>query len=271
MRKPIVINDQEKFFDLDSEIERAADKDPYYKHATREVVAGFGWLGKLGSLLDYGCGVGQSLQQYFTVTDNYNCRVVGVDVSTGAINKIKARFNNTRYSFYKVSENNLEQLANTSMEGAYIIHVLHHTTDHEDIFREIHSKLVHNGKLFICDLTSNNLIIRFFRRVFILMPHFVKSKFNDDLVVDGAIPNKYKVNIALVKEQLERAGFIIEETGCGHLFVFIFSWLGKLTGLSSCNIYLRLYGLLARLEDGLLRRRLFRKQAELFYIRCIKA
>lgn len=271
MHKPVIINEQEKFFDLDSEIERVAGKDPYYKFATKEVVAGFKWLGNLSSLLDYGCGVGQSLQQYLEVTGNYSCNVVGVDISTGAINKIKARFNNTRYSFYKISENKLEHIANTSMEGAYIIHVLHHTTNHEDIFREIHSKLVHNGKLFICDLTSNNLLIRFFRHVFILMPHFVKRRFNDDLVVDDAIPNKYKVDISTVKKQLERTGFIIEDVGYGHLFVFVFSWLGKLTGLSSCSIYLKMYGLLAQLDDILLRIMPFRKQAELFYIRCTKA
>jgi hypothetical protein len=51
----------------------------------------------------------------------------------------------------------------------------------------------------------------------------INEKFNNDLVVNGRIPEKYKVNFKFVIAQLKKSGFLIEEVGFGHLFFPIFN------------------------------------------------
>lgn len=270
MQKTKIIYDQEYFFNLNSQVDKKIKHGPFFEYATKEAVVGFRWLRDRTPFLDYGCGVGLTLQLYLDTTGNYDYEVYGVDIAEGAINKIKEKFKGNNYKFLKIQNNQLNQIKDSSLQGAYLIHVLHHAKKHEDIFNEISKKLAPGGKFFICDLSSSNIIISLSRKIFMIMPNFIKNRFSGDLVINGAIPDKYKVSISKVIVQLKQAGLEIETVGYGHLFVFLFSWLDKFTGLSRFKLFLKIYILFTKLEDFLLKYKLFQRQAELFYVKCIK-
>ena len=156
------------------------------------------------------------------------------------------------------------------MGGAYMLHVLHHATDHEAIFKESHAKLAKNGKYVINDLCSNNPFNKFARALFIYMPSFVKKKFGDDLVVGESIPEKYKVDIAKVTAALKKSGFKIEEVGYGHLFVFLFAWIDRFIPFSRVPLIRMWYKQLMKFEAYLLSYPFFKKRAEVFYIKAVK-
>lgn len=266
-----VETNQELFFDQHSQQERVSDPDSiFYKYAIKEQVQGLKWVSNSKKILDYGCGPGTSIDMFFKhiKKDKKNYRFYGVDISTIAISK--AKINYPKFKFYKISDNKMPQISNNLLDAAFIFHVLHHSKDHADIFKEIHSKLKKGGKFLIIDLSSNNIFLKIGRMFFILLSPFIKNKFEDDLVVDGKIPEKYKVNIAEVKSLLEKTGFSIEDVGHGHLFFFLFAWLDKFIKISNFPIIKWIYKYLMNLEKNLLKFKLFQNNAEVFYIKSVK-
>lgn len=270
MSKVQIIKDQEYFFNIDAEVQKEIKPGFFYDYAVKEAMAGFRWMNDKKPLLDYGCGVGLTLELYLNATGNYDNKVYGIDISEGAIKRIKEKFPGNNYEFFKIQNNKIPQVKNESIGSCYLIHILHHSKEHEMIFREVYEKLSKGGKFFICDMSSNNPLLRLGRKVFVKMPNFIKNRFTDDLVVEGAIPDKYPVNIRKVCEQLQQIGFKIEGIGYGHLFFFIFVWLDKFTHLYRFKFAQKIINMFSHLEDFLLKFKFFRRRAEVFYIKCVK-
>lgn len=264
-----VIKNQEEFFNKNALEDRVFDQNNlFYKYANKEQEIGFEWLEKSKKILEYGVGTGTSLDVFFEKRNSQDYEIYGVDIAQLAIKKSQAKYPN--YRFYKIFNNKISQIKDSSLDACYMFHLLHHSRDHRDIFKEVYSKLQKNGKFLINDLSSNNPITRFGRSVFSLFPAVFKNKFKEDLVVDGKIPEKYKVDIGEVCGRLEDIGFVVEEVGYGHLFFFVFNWIDRFLPLSRLSVVNLSYNYLIKFETWLLTHRFFQKWAELFYVKCVK-
>jgi SAM-dependent methyltransferase len=264
-----IIKDQKKFFNDNANVIKPILSEPFFiRYANKEQISGFKWLSDKKVILDYGCGTGTSIEAFQGVNANKENRFIGVDISEVAVLSSKKRY--PSHQFFVIENNVINQLKDGSVDGAYLLHVLHHSHDHKAIFFEIYKKLETGGKFFLSDLSSNNPIISFSRQLFIRSPDFIRKKFADDLVVDGAIPEKYKVSPEGVIRDLTEVGFIIEEVGYGHLVLFCFAWIDRFLPLSRILCCRWLYMQLEKIEQKLLQLHLFKNRAEVFYIKCTK-
>jgi SAM-dependent methyltransferase len=266
---PRIVKNQKEFFNKNAELKKPGLVVPFFmEYATKEQVTGFRWLSDRNRILDYGCGTGSSIDAFLEA--NYPRRrfFVGVDMADVAIQK--ARLKHPDYEFFTIEDNKVPQIIDGSVDGAYLLHVLHHSTNHEAIFEAIYSKLEAGGKFFICDLSSNNPIISLCRHLYVFCPDFVKKRFADDLVVDGAIPEKYKVNPDVVSRQLKAIGFEVQDIECGHLFFFVFSWIDLFIPISRFVLFRLFLEKLRGVEEILLRYEFFRARSEVFCLRCVK-
>lgn len=264
-----IISDQEAFFNQHSYPESEVIVNSlFHDYANKEQVETLSWLADKKKILDYGVGTGTSINVFLKGRDPRKYHIYGVDIAGKAIERAKKKY--PFYSFYKITNNNIPQIKNNSMEGAYMLHVLHHAHDHEAIFKETYAKLGKSGKYVINDLCSNNPFNRLARKLFVSMPSFVKKRFSDDLVVGESIPEKYKVDVEKVIRSLKKVGFSIEEVGYGHLFFFLFGWIDRFIPFSKLPIFPSFYKKLMALEAYLLKYDFFQRKAEVFYIKCRK-
>jgi len=267
--KSQIVEDQLKFFNENAIQQKPDLTAPIFKdYVSKEQTSGFIWLGKRKRILDYGCGTGTSIDAFLKDNPCGTPLFIGVDIADLAIQKVRRKY--PEYTFYSIKDNKIPQILDDSMDGAYLLHVLHHSHEHDAIFKGIYSKLEKGGKFFLSDLSSNNPIIKLFRGLFVLSPDFIKRRFRDDLVVDGSIPEKYKVDPEAIIKKLKKTGFSIQEVGYGHLALFLFAWVDRFVPLSRWAFFRRLYKTLGSIEERLLKYRFFQKSAEVFYIKCIK-
>lgn len=269
-KKGKIIKDQMKFFDLNASKPQLNlnNNSIFVDYANKEQYLTLDWLKDKKLVLDYGCGTGISLDCFFRNKSRKDYKVYGVDISGEAIRKIKVKY--PEFRFFQIKKNKIPQIEKNSLGAAYMLHILHHTRGYNQIFKEIYSKLESGGKFVINDLTSNNIFNNVARSIFVCSPKFIKRRFSDDLVVEGYIPEKYKVNVDKVLNSLEKIGFDVIEVGYGHLFFFLFSWIDRFLPLSRFRFVRNLYHRLMRIEDVLLKYKFFQNQAELFFIKSIK-
>ena len=268
-RKPQIIRNQKEFFNENATHEKPILSSSFFlEYVNKEQVDGFRWLGDSKSILDYGCGTGTTIEAFSKVNTVDTYTFTGVDIAEMAIKKVKLNFPND--IFFHIKNNKIPLLSDDSVDGAYLLHVLHHSYEHQEIFQVIHEKLKKGGKFLLNDLSSNNPFVKLSRSIFLFLPSFIKQRFADDLVVDGSIPDKYKVNSDEVVSTLREVGFTVEEIGYGHLFLFLFAWFDRFIPLSNYRVIRVLYSALWRFEQTLLKYSFFQKYAEVFYIKCKK-
>lgn len=264
-----IIKNQKIFFDSNASVLRPVLSQPFFlQYANKEQTLGFKWLSDQKIILDYGCGTGTSINIFLEANSGASNQFIGVDISEDAISHSKNKYPN--YRFIAIENNRIPQINECTVDGAYLLHVLHHSHEHKEIFQEVYKKLKVGGKFFLSDLSSNNLIISCMRRIFICAPNFIQQRFADDLVVDGAIPEKYKVNPKKVIDELKEVGFKISEVGYGHLALFCLGWIDRFIPLSRIRFIRRIYTMLEKIEQRLLRLDIFKNRSEVFYIKCIK-
>lgn len=267
-KKSNIIKDQKLFFDLQAKKKKNSKSNYSAKFASKEIILGMQWLGKCDNILDYGCGEGTTIDFFLNYAQK-KVKITGIDLSDNAIINAKKKYPN--YLFYKIANNNLDIIQNNFFDGSYLIMVLHHATDHQKIFNEIYKKTKIGGKFFICDLSSNNPIIKLGRYLFRFVPKYVKKNFEeDDLVVDGSIPDKYPVNIEQTKKKLLKAGFKIDEVGHGHLFFFLLDWLNRFIPIFNFKFFRYLFDQICKLEKKLILTKVGKRYSEVFFIKCTK-
>lgn len=265
-----VIANQRLFFNLNAKkkLKGFFINKLFTQYVNEEAVKCFNWIKNSKSILDYGCGIGDSINFFLQNLPKKKYTIYGVDIAENVIVEAKKKY--PQFNFYKILNNKIPQINDNSLDAVIMFHILHHSRNHLNIFKEVYSKLKKNGKYLIIDLSSNNFLVNLGRFFFLYLPTFIKDKFNDDLVVDGNIPEKYKVDVNLVISQLKKSGFIIKELGYGHLFFFIFAWIDKFVPLSKNKMILYLYKKFINFEKYLLQYDFFNKQAEVFSIKCLK-
>ena len=260
---------QEKFFNAHSNVQAAKlDSDFFEIWNNKEQVTGLQWLGDTSSLLDFGCGVGTTIDRFFDVNPNSNVQIIGCDISGGALSVAQKKY--PKHIFYKIADDDLSVLEANSIDAAVMLHVLHHTDNHRRIFENIHEVLSPGGKFLINDLTSANPFIRSGRSIFNHMPHKFKRRFDDDLQVDGKVPEKYPIDISHVENTLRDVGFDIHQITHGHLFLFIFGWLERFIPLADVKVWQRFIQALVKLETELVRFRFWQRRCEVISIAAVK-
>lgn len=269
MKQKNIISNQELFFNQHSHQEGGFKQHKIFEtYVNKEQVDGFIWLKDRRKILDYGCGIGGSIDLMKRVLPRKKFTIYGVDIAEDALKRASKKY--PEFYFYRVKNNRIKEIKDSSMDGAYMLHVLHHARGHKEIFETIYKKLDKDGMFLINDLCSQNLFNKTARSLFIHMPKFVKNRFSDDLVVGESIPEKYKVNVEKVISDLKKVGFTIEEVGYGHLFFFLFGWIDRFVPLSRSRAVTLLYRAFIALENNLLNIKFFQNKAEVFYIKCIK-
>jgi len=214
-----IVEDQLRFFNENAIHEKPDLTASIFKEfVSKELSSGFTWMGERKRILDYGCGTGTAIDAFLKHNPHGKPLFIGVDIADMAIQKVRGRYPD--FTFYTIEDNKIPLVNDYSMDGAYLLHVLHHSHEHDAIFKEIFSKLEKGGKFFLCDLSSSNPILKLFRGLFVLSPDFIKRRFSDDLVVDGSIPEKYKVDPEDIINKLRETGFTIQEEGCALFYAF---------------------------------------------------
>lgn len=264
-----IITDQKAFFNQESRLEKNFNTNNiFYSYVNKEQFEGLNWIADKKIILDYGCGTGHTMDIFFKNRPQKQYKMFGVDIAGETIKFIKKKY--PKFTFYKISNNKIPQIKDGSIEGVYMMHVLHHAKNHEQIFKEVHKKLKKGGKFLINDLCSNNPINKTARGIFTAMPDFIKNKFSDDLMVDGCIPEKYKVDVEEVITKLENTGFEVTKVSYGHLFFFVFGWIDRFIPMSKIGFVQSFYNKLISTENNLLKKKIFQGKAELFCIQAIK-
>ena len=265
-----IITDQKAFFNkiAAKEVQLVVKNKQFYDYVNKEQVDGFEWLSDCKTILDYGCGTGTSIDLFIQHHKLDDYQFYGVDIAEQAIEIAKLKYPDAK--LFVIDNNKISQIENDFLDGAYMLHVLHHSHNHQEIFTEICKKLKPGGKFLINDLTSRNLLIRWGRSLFGYMPSFIKNRFSDDLLVDGKIPEKYVINVEKIVKQLENSGFLIEKIDSGHLFFFLFNWVDRFVPFSRTKLVSDIYLKISQFESWLLSFAFFKKYAEIVCIKCIK-
>jgi len=269
-KKNKIVKDQKAFFNANALLSLGEKSyiSVFDSYAKKEQAEGFLWLSSCSCLLDYGCGIGTSIDFFYKNNPSSSIKFIGVDIADNAIQKIIEKY--PQHEFHLIKNNQLQSVNYGRIDGAYLLHVLHHSHEHPDIFNAIYAALVPGGKFFLSDLSSANPLIKSARNIFTWLPLSIKNKFQDDLVVEGSIPDKYPVNISIVLDMLRASGFKIEKVGYGHLYFFLFDWLERFFPLSRFGPIYWVYKNLMCFEQYLLTKNFFKKRAEVFYILCRK-
>jgi SAM-dependent methyltransferase len=263
--------DQKKFFDDYAARHQRSEpvSDFFFDLATTDLRAGFHWLAGSRSILEYGCGTGETIRLFLSTTGQQPARIVGIDLSEVSIQVAQGRL---PYEFHVVPDNDLSFLAPGSIDSAYMIGVLHHTTNHQKIFDQVSRVLPPGGKFLILDLTTNNPFIEMARALFPYMPKRIKNMFPDDLVVDDTIPEKLGVDVPATLDALRNAGFSIERVDYSHLFYFLFDWAERATRIRLSRTRLRaLYSWMFAVEKRLFGLDVFKRRAGSFVMRAVKS
>lgn len=264
-----VVTDQEKFFNLNAASHKVFDENDYfYRFAIKEQLMSLEWLSDSKKILEYGVGTGTSIDVFLRKRNVNDYDIYGVDIAEEAVKKAREKY--PTYHFFKITDNNLDCVENDFFDSCYMFHLLHHASGYDRIFAEIAKKLKPGGRLVINDLSSNNLFIRLGRKLFATFPKLFKYKFEEDLVVDGKIPDKYPVDPLMVVNLLENCGYKVEKVIYGHLFLHVFGWLDRLIPLSKIGLYRSFLDLLCKIENNLLKKSFWQNKAELFCILAVK-
>ena len=126
------------------------------------------WQKDCRKILDYGCGNGLTIDTFFLVNPTKSPSFTGIDIAKAAVENCKIKY--PKYQFFHVTNNDLSSLEQEKFDGAFLYHVLHHSTDHDRIFSAIYERLEKGGKFFITDLTSRNPFVSIGLRIFRYAP-----------------------------------------------------------------------------------------------------
>jgi len=152
------------------------------------------FLSDCNSVIDYGCGLGENIEMYHHGNGRYPLFLHGVDISENCLEVCYRNFKNYNYKFSLIVDN-LDFLNNQSFDGGYIVNVLHHTDDHNNLLLELLKKIKKGGKLVVIDSGSDSVLHNLLLKIFPYVPKFIKKNYSNDLIIDGNIPNKIPVHV----------------------------------------------------------------------------
>jgi len=166
--------------------------DPFAPSGWRTIAAVFSEMvpgGRIGRLLDVGCGTGQSRQVYAERAGGY----VGIDLSLEALSRARRKAPSERWSQADAMR---LPFADGSMDVVAFSSVLHHIPDPAPALREARRVLKPGGRAFAFDPNLLHPAMALFR--------WPKSPF---YVSEGVSPNESPLLPATLRRAFGSAGF----------------------------------------------------------------
>ena len=135
----------------------------FYKaigHAWLDYYDNLNFLSRNSDILDYGCGVGPTIEKVI----NYNPKkITGIDISDISIDKAKEKFKNSDIKIELLVDNcEKTKFANNQFDLVYGLGILHHL-EFSKCIDEISRILKTNGSLLFIEPLGTNPIINFYR------------------------------------------------------------------------------------------------------------
>ena len=135
----------------------------FYKaisHAWLDYYDSLNFLSKNSDILDYGCGIGPTIEKVI----NYNPKkITGIDISDISINKAKEKFKNSDVKIELLVDNcEKTKFANDKFDLVYGLGILHHL-EFSKCIDEISRILKKNGSLLFIEPLGTNPIINLYR------------------------------------------------------------------------------------------------------------
>lgn len=212
--------------------------------------------------LDLGCGAGEHTTLAAGVREQIH--IISIDISLSSVKITRQKLLSNSNSKAKVSFVlcDAERLPFRPKVFSAVIAVmfLHHVFNVRKVLVEISRVLKGKGYGLIIEITSDNPLMRFCRRIFSLMPRYVKKRMRKDYITsDGDIPSITHFKARELKKYILTANLRIIKEGRYGLFLFAFHFISKVFPMAKClfseAFLLRLY----RLEQKLLGIRPFKK------------
>ena len=135
----------------------------FYKaigHAWLDYYENLNSLAKNSDILDYGCGIGPTIEKVI----NYNPKkITGIDISDVSINKAKEKFKNSEVKIELLVDNcEKTKFKNDQFDLVYGLGILHHL-EFSKCMNEISRILKTNGSLLFIEPLGTNPIINLYR------------------------------------------------------------------------------------------------------------
>ena len=142
---------------------KARFENIFYKaigHAWLDYYDNLNFLSKNSDILDYGCGIGPTIEKVI----NYNPKkITGIDISDISINKAKEKFKNSDIKIELLVDNcEKTKFANNQFDLVYGLGILHHL-EFSKCIDEISRILKTNGSLLFIEPLGTNPIINLYR------------------------------------------------------------------------------------------------------------
>ncbi len=135
----------------------------FYKaigHAWLDYYDNLNFLSKNSDILDYGCGIGPTIEKVINFRPK---KITGIDISDISINKAKEKFKNSNIKIELLVDNcEKTKFANSQFDLVYGLGILHHL-EFSKCIDEISRILKTNGSLLFIEPLGTNPIINLYR------------------------------------------------------------------------------------------------------------
>ena len=142
---------------------KARFENIFYKaigHAWLDYYDNLNFLSKNSDILDYGCGIGPTIEKVINFRPK---KITGIDISDISINKAKEKFKNSNIKIELLVDNcEKTKFANSKFDLVYGLGILHHL-EFSKCIDEISRILKTNGSLLFIEPLGTNPIINLYR------------------------------------------------------------------------------------------------------------
>jgi len=221
-----------------------------------------------GSLVvDLGSGDGKFSS--LALSTRNDLHLVCVDLSLESLKRAKRRiFNDNqkkgKASFVLADVNNLP-FRKQVFDGAMIIMLLHHLSN-LDVLSSISQILKRGGNLLIIDIQGDNILRKLARKLFSLMPRYVKNRVreeNDLVDQEGHIPEISHISSKELKKTLSKSKFKLISEEYRSLFVGTIWYSTKIISWARYLFPLPVLFLLDKIERRLLKYNFFKRRSSI--------
>jgi len=245
----------------------------YYSSFVGHAVARLASIPSVHLLLDFGCGDGKF--SFLSARQRDDIHTVGIDISRHSL-----RLAQQSIRFVGVKKRvswvlcDVEKLPfrHDTFDAVQIVNVIHHLSSFQPLegLREVLKKRAY---LLIIDLVSTNPLVFLSRKIWRLIPIYVKRSLRNegDLVGSkGEIPHKLWFTSGMLFDYLASAGFELFKKERKHLFIFSVYYANKIFPLAHYLFPTPILYSLYRFEQVLLSQKPFRKLCHVVVCWCIR-
>lgn len=182
-------------------------------------------------VLDCGCGDGRFTQ--LMLSTGKNLLIIGMDISFESVEKAKSRIYKLNRSIsdklhFIVGDINFIPFNPSSFHVIAVINLLHHLSNPQISLQHLSRCAANDGYMLNIEVTSNNPLNSFLRKIFPLMPKYVKDSVAiEDLVINGKIPKITGFKACVLKNYILSCNLRIIKAESHSLFLYILGYASQ--------------------------------------------